>query len=100
MSKFLPHVSVAGGLLDLLARVQNGEATCMRGAQIIEEAHEEEFFKLNGALNASEEALVLAYDFIDCFEDGTIDASKQSLEANHALSRIRIALSKIRAQNR
>lgn len=31
------HLSVAGGLLDLLHRVQNGEASCLYGARLIEE---------------------------------------------------------------
>lgn len=38
-------LSVAGGLLDLLQRVQNGEASCLYAAKLIEILHEEEMGK-------------------------------------------------------
>lgn len=40
------NLSVPGGLLDLLHRVQNGEASCMYGATLIEYLHERELDKV------------------------------------------------------
>lgn len=43
-------------------------------------------------------ALELAYEFIEGYEDGAPDASKQSKQANHALAEIRKALNEISNQ--
>ncbi len=38
-------LSVAGGLLDLMMRVQTGEASCLYAAKLIEIIHDEELEK-------------------------------------------------------
>ena len=89
------HLSVAGGLLDLMHRCQNGEATCLYTAKLIEIIHEEEMTKLAVGV---EPALTAAYEALEGFEDGAPDASATSKRANHALAEIRSALAKVRSQ--
>jgi hypothetical protein len=88
-------LSVAGGLLDLLHRVQNGEASCLYAAKLIEIVHEEEMTKLAASV---EPALTSSYEMLEGYEDGAPDASVTSKRANHVLVEIRAALARVRSR--
>jgi hypothetical protein len=76
------------GLIDLLHRCQNGEATCMYVAKLIEMASDRD----HAALVSAEKALTEAYDQLE----------PQELQDNRMIDRavvsIRVALAKVRSQ--
>lgn len=82
-------LSVAGGLLDLLQRVQNGEASCLYAAKLIEIIHEEEMSKLAVGV---EPALTEAYRGLEVLE------TPGSSDTNRTLVALRVALAKMRSR--
>lgn len=78
-------LDVPGGLLELMHRCQNGEATCMYVAKLVEGKAD----KAYEALEAAEKALTDAYASLE---------APQIRDVAHTQVLIRVALAKVRSQ--